>query len=302
MIEPNVNITLYSNDLTWLKAREAAWKDAYQRSWVDVDDEFYIQARCNYFFTGDLTEFIGSNQKPSLIEIIYDSPELELKGFIANISQYCEWVINSNITWGTTNKDNLNDRLFETIKAVVRENSYIPNKIVSELFTYFFGEKFEENREVTLTLSSGEKIFTSPISSNELSSMLRFFITRYMYEVPDDRSNNTFTSKYLIDFYFSIAEVIDQRVFSTTKIRKLEINGITVDSGSQRGLRYLIARMLGYITEYEEEDDIDEWFVNDAEFEAEFKRRWNDINWPPAYDKLVEFIHKHKDQCLFEND
>jgi hypothetical protein len=302
MIEPNKHIILFSDDLIWLETRKILWAKEYDYSWADVDNLPYIQARCDYFFSGDLAAFIGSDQKPGLIEVILDSPEQELEAFITNISHYCEWVINSNITWGTTNKDNLNDRLFETIKAVVRENSYIPNKIVSELFTYFFGEKFEENREVTLTLSSGEKIFTSPISSNELSSMLRFYITRYMYEVPDDRSNNTFTSKYLIDFYFSIAEVIDQRVFNTTKIRKLEINGITLDSGSQRGLRYLIARMLGYITEYEEEDDIDEWFVNDAEFEAEFKKRWIEINWPPAYDKLVEFIHKHKGQCLFEND
>lgn len=303
MIEPNKNITFFSSESNWLELRKEAWQEEYEYSWADVDNESLIQARCDYFFSGDLTAFINSEQKPGLIEVILSSPVQKLEDLTPKISQYCEWVTNTDITWGITNKTNLNERLFETIKSALRENSYLPLTLVAELFTYYFGERFEENREVTLTFSTGKKVFTSPMRAHELSSMLRAYITNYMYEVPEDRARNALTSKFLIEFYFSVAEDIDERNFSLFKIRELEINGVTAGPGSQRGLRYLIARMLGYITEYEaEEDDIDEWFVNDAEFEGEFKKRWNACNWPPAYYKLVEFIHKHKDECLFEYD
>lgn len=302
MIEPNKHIKLFSESPSWLVSRGIEWKDKFTRAWLNEDDESYIQARCDYFFTGDSKTFINSNQKPALIEVILYSPKQSLEDIILAIHEYCEWIFNNKVTWGDTTYDNIEQKLFDIILVVLRENSYLSTSLVAQLFTYFFGEQYAEQRTVTFEFSVGKRNFISPYSGYQLSSTLKFYIGRYLYEAPSDRSLNTFTAKHLVDFYFSVAGCIDERVFSTQEIEETEVLGEKVDDGSQRLLRWLIARMLGYITEYEEDEGINKWFVNDAEFEAEFKRRWNEINWPPAYDKLVEFIHKHKGQCLFEND
>ncbi|WP_303490367.1 hypothetical protein [Saccharophagus degradans] len=118
---------------------------------------------------------------------------------------------------------------------------------------------------------------------------------RYLYEL---KSHDTFSHiKLALPFVKESITSIDEKVFDVDYLDGYyySATGEYVNSAGQECMREVIAGLNGYDIWSSEGG---EHKCHDIEFERELKKVFETEKMQPAYYRLLDFIHEHKENCI----
>lgn len=295
----------YLKDPVWLSAREKQW-DTHKAQWLYDFSKKEVELRRSYFFDGDIDLVIGAGDKFfTLHSLIWLSPFDDIQPVLKNISKYWAWVLKDpeKRDYWEHIKD-LDERFIYQFNCILcpKDDSLHPN-VSKGLFFWLYGNTFEKDRCVVLT--DGEPSITIPVSFdvNDQCFYLLNGILNCLWR--NDTTYDLDVFKSFIPYFLSIYPHMSPMCFSTLLPEEREFFSEDREKYKQSWFfsnRWLLTMLNGYITEYEEEEDIEELVCNDHEALKQLKDGLNNLKMPPEFYRLQEFVLKHKGDSLYASE
>lgn len=292
----------YLQDPEWIAEREEKWRK-FEIEYLDESSPAEISARKAYFFTGDVNHILNDKFSISLIEVISNTPFKKLDLVIDSITIYWVWVNESPGTRDWFQRyPNLNERFLVGAEAAFSiTNDHLDPGLCVELFHWLYGKEYTIERKLTLITNSDNNIVID-INVNQFCQYLMSGLIRYIWH--NEINKNIKLYKALIPYFLSIYPHMSPECFSTTLPKKYKYrkNGQTYNKSWLLMNRWLLTSINGFITEYEEEDDIEELISNDDAALQQLKKGLDELKMPDEYYQLQEFVLKHKGDSLYASE
>ncbi len=294
----------YLQDEKWLAEREKKWQ-LMSEQWLSSVSDGQRQAIRDYFFTGNIEQYIANVEKPSLYSVISDVPLIDVNLVVDNITRYWFWVMDSPDTRDHFRQlPDIDERFIFHFHAIfsLKDDNLHPDICIG-LFFWLYGETYQKDRVITLNHSDKTATIPVIVNVNELSQNLLSGIIDYLWG--KDEGENICIFKSFIPYFLSLYPHMSPCCFSTTLPDESEYVG---DDGKEYRRswyiwnRWLQTTLNGFITEYEEDADIDELVCNDEDALKQLKDGLNALQMPEEFYRLQEFVLKHKGDSLYASE
>lgn len=172
------------------------------------------------------------------------------------------------------------------------------SELMAKLFLWVFGPVYDSQRFFPLPLGPEQWQPKLNINPNNLALFLLRGICSYLFSTEQDEKNLKY--QFIGDYFISIFVQIDSDVYAMTFLESDHIkeNGNRVGDNWQYILRRFIANLEGVATHLEVRKNNGEIYHNDLPYENQIREGLKKLDLPKEYYDMVEFVHKHKDECL----
>lgn len=293
----------FLQDEEWMSDREKKW-DKYVARWLYDSPKEEVEFRRKYFFEGDVKYLLTDSFEVTLYNVINCSPFDDTNLLVECISEYWFWVLES-----PSNRDyhemvpDLNDRFMASMHAIFsyKDDNLNPDVCVG-LFFWLYGDVYKGDR--ALRLSYDEKTTTIPISIDidKLCFDLLDGIIKYLWY--RDEGENIYIFKAFIPYFLSIYSKMSPICFGLT----LPEEEFETSNGKKYYRKYwiwnrwLLTTLNGFISEYEEEEDIEELISNDKVTLSNLKEGLSNLEMPDEFYILEEFVFRLKGESLYASE
>lgn len=294
----------YLQDTTWLAEREDKW-DKYSKRWLYDSPEEELAVRKAYFFDGNIKHLLTDSYDITLYHVINNSPLNDLNLLIQAISEYWFWVLES-----PSSRDNVefipdvNERFMGSMHAIFsRKDDHLAPEICINLFSWLYGNNYQGDRAVTLIHDGQETSIPVAIDVDALCFNLLSGIILALWR--QDEGENISIFKALIPYFLSIYPYMSSICFESKLPDSDEFEG---DDGQKYFEKYwiwnrwLLTTLNGFISEYEEEEDIEELVCNDEAALTQLREGLDALQMPEEFYRLQEFVQKHKGESLYASE
>ena len=291
----------YLQDAQWLAKREKQWRIEAARLGDDLSDQEF-EARRHYFMTGDIDHYIENTDWDQISIVIGYAPFNKAEKLIHNISRYWHWVLEYPETQGGETHKPLEYRFNLGIMELFNySTNYMSAELCRELFNWLYGDTYEPKRMLTLDDGTKQSTYQFTIDPADIAQKLLSGIIKYLWH--RDRVNGVHVDMYrgLIPYFLSAFTHMPALYFGTDLPQKFEF---TDKDGNRHFRKYwiwnrwLLTGLNGYITEFEEEEDITELVCHDQQALEELTQGLAKLDLPEEYYQLEEFVHKHKGESI----
>jgi hypothetical protein len=259
-----MNSLNFLDDEKWLFEREKKWGEFVSR-WLYDSPKEELEIRRKYFFEGDVKCLLTKSFDVTLYDVINNSPFDDTNLVIDCISEYWLWVLES-----PSNRDyhemvpDINDRFMASMHAIFSyKDDNIDSNVSIGLFFWLYGNTFNGDRK--LELSYGDKTTVVPISIDidKLCFDLIDGVIKYLWY--KDEGQNICMFRAFIPYFLSVYPKMSPICFGLAlpEGEFMTKNGIKYYRKYWIWNRWLLTTLSGYISEYEEEEDIEELVSND---------------------------------------
>jgi hypothetical protein len=294
----------YLQDRAWLVEREKKWKEFSKRWLYDHSAKERGMAK-SYFFDGDVRHLMIEESPFSLSVVISITPINDIKLVIENISRYWHWVTEKPASRDYyEHTPELNKRFLYLCNTIFgRMGDFVSPQVCIGLFHWLYGESYEENRTVCLSYAGKDIVVPVDIDIDELSFTLLSGIITYFWLQDEDEIICIFKS--LIPYFFSIYPYMSPICFSNKLPEQDEFEALSGKKYFRKYWiwnRWLLTTMNGFISEYEEELDVEKLVCNDITTYALFKEKLASTQMPKEFYSLQQFVLKHKGESLYASE
>jgi len=298
-----MNDISYLKDSIWLKEREEKWK-AYSNRWLyDFSDKEKSIARA-YFFDGDVHHLMTDEYPSTLSDVISTTPINDIDSVIKAISEFWFWVLEKPESRDYFESiQEVNKRfLYHFHSIYCRKGDYVSPNVCVGLFSWLYGETYEGNRTVELSHKDKDTSIPIEIDTDQLSFDLLRGIIKYLWR--QDEGANICIFKSFIPYFLSIYPYMSSICFDTRLPRTddFESNGKKYFRKYWLYNRWLLSTLNSFISEYEEDEEIEELVCNDGEALTQLKDGLESIEMPDDFYRLKAFVLRHEGDSLYASE
>ena len=305
--------TIIVTEQEWQERRKAVWQrelESWARSRALDPDYDGDPALEDFFWTGNIERFIHAKVKQSDTPgrfwgwVLKAEPTRNYEALVRNIKNFWEWVL-EDPSERLPNNSKLEKmpalELFEKpIQRLGGVNTPILDPVCSvRLFKECYGETFQA--ETVFPYPLGKEGWQPVLRSEPEDRFLKLSSSLNGYLFFQERGIHYRQCLAVLNHLFSTIPLLpDRRIFHTYLY---EDEG---EEGYEKGLvgkQYAIRGFLANLYDYNvyHEDGLEAVPHNDPELEALIKEKFNAL-MPDEYHGLIEFIHRHKEECIFESE
>ena len=259
-----------------------------------------------YFYCGDIKKYICDSSDITDMIVFEATPFINLEDYLENLKIYWEWVLESPASNG--NEHNLNrpvsERLIGKIEYYSLKSICLPDELKRKLFFWTYGERYEADRVFPMSLGADQ--WQPKINMNidwvcsRLMSCIRDYLMGY-----DGAEKSNANGKFYIDYFLSIYPYMSDKCFSMNLCmnRFYEENGVQINlRGFQITNRWFVAGLHNILTNYEDDENIEELVIHDEEAFRYLKEGLSELEMPAAYYEVEKFVIKHGEECLYASE
>ncbi len=294
----------YLQDAAWLAEREKKWID-YSKRWLFEAPVEEVRLMKAYFFDGNVKHLLTDSYNITLSDVISIAPINDAWLVINNISEYWFWVLESPDSRDYYQSiSDVDQRFIYHFNSVFsRKGDYLQSDVCISLFFWLYGKTYQGNRAVSLSHDGREVSIPVDIDVNKLSYDLLNGIIKYIWR--QGEGQNICIFKAFIPYFLSIYPKMSPICFDTKLPELDEFEG---DDGKRYFEKYwiwnrwLLTALNGFVSEYEEDEGIEELVCNDGEAFVQLNEGLNALQMPEEFFRLKEFVLKHKGESLYASE
>jgi hypothetical protein len=256
-----------------------------------------------WFVNGDLTALIDCDDSLnrdgalSLNNVMWLCPAFDKTEYIAFMKNYSNWLSLERRDYWKCDSEGRDQRAIERMVTLYsNRNDYS----TEEIFAYFLKKLMpdaEGNIEFPFELGQDAwrpkgQVIVSGVVFNNLQ-----ILTQYVYGNDNDFKGCAHL-KLSLPFISENITKLDNKYYDTKLLDGSYIthDGKKLKSAGQKLMRAVLGKICGYKTEVEEYDG--PLRHNDPYVEGKLINIFNESDMPEAYNKLIKFIHEHKEDCV----
>jgi len=306
--------TIIVTEQEWQERRKAVWQrelESWTRSRAVDPDYEGDPALEDFFWSGNIERFIHAKVKQGDMPgrfwgwVLKAEPTRNYEALVRSIRIFWEWVLedpSERLPNNSRSEKMPAQELFEKpIQRLGSVNTPILDPICSaRLFKECYGETFQ-----------AETVFPYPLGKEGWQPVLRSDPEDRFWKLQSSLSDYLFKEKQdikvrqspaLVEHWFSTIPLLtDHRMYHTFLYEDEDHPSYEKNLvNKQWTIRSFLANLYDYNVWYE--DGIESVTHNDPELENYIKDRLNAMEMPDEYHQLLEFIHKHKEDCVFESE
>jgi hypothetical protein len=293
----------YLLDSAWLAEREKKW-EKYSKRWLYDFSEKEKNIARSYFFDGDVRHLMTDEYPSTLSDVISTTPMNDADKVIKAISEFWFWVLEKPESRDYfENIPEINKRFLYHFNAIYsRKGDCISPNVCVGLFAWLYGRTYEKSRVVDLQHNGKSISIPLKVEKDQLSFDLLSGIIKYLWR--QDEGENICIFKSFIPYFLTIYPHMSPICFDTKlpREKKFEINGEKYDRKYFIWNRWLLTNLNGYISEYEEEEEVEELVCSDKEALAQLKEGLESIDMPCEFYRLKEFVLRYKGDSLYASE
>lgn len=294
----------YLQDETWIEEREKKW-NKYSNRWLFDSPAEEVELRKAYFFDGNVKHLLTDSYEVTLYNVISDSPFNDSSLVVRSISEYWFWVLESPAIRDYVELiPDIEERFMGSMHSIFshKDDNLHPD-VCTGLFFWLYGDSYQGDREVTLTHNGQSVSIPIKVDVDKLSfDLLNGIISYFWYT---DEGENISIFKIFIPYFLSIYPKMSPVCFATKLPDSDESEG---DGGKKYFEKYwiwnrwLLTTLNGFISEYEEEEDIEELICNDEAALIQLREGLDSLKMPKEFYRLQEFVLIHEGNSLYASE
>ena len=253
-----------------------------------------------------------------------------LETLVERLTVFTEWVLEDRShralklsEFNGQDDQSLDKRFSGVLSCLFGElGNFLSNRVWQEVFSWFYGERFDPNRQFPLTFGKEqwrpELLFNASkygyakddFLFNVLSKTNFYFFRdrkdHYLYREDEGGDYDYFARyKLLVGYLLSMFIHLNKACYSLKRYKRhmKDENGNRVNYWAwQSRMRIFIANMNGIFYEDELDDNGKPFASRDPELFESFRKEFSQLNLPEEYYRLEQFVIKHGEDYIYASE
>ncbi|RBP50745.1 hypothetical protein [Arenicella xantha] len=297
----------------WIRKQIDSISSVHQIDGIDVSESPQFLAIRRFYDSGDVSNYIGELDDlgivPSWSTVASYTFNRDLDSYLNNISIFWDWVLqnttervlNPHLYKGASSPEN---GYFWSVFHTLPSGPVVDTSITLKLFRMIYGSEFVAVNDFPLSLGVNEwvpQIYIDPVDTF-VGIMMQ--IERYLFDQDIDDGDIVVLPD--LNYWYSLIPVIKKDYVTNSGAFSLKHDLDRYLEGKMTGnekkafeqqdaVRRFLGSLLGYHVNYEYTDKLEH---HDIDVEHQILSHLESVDWPPNYYRLIDFIHRHKEEAM----